>query len=335
VLPSTGTLILPLTAFPVLGEEGGSIRLYAGLDQTLIVTRSGTTFYALGSRCSRAGCPVGTYVAANESMRCGCHGSEYSIDGTVKRGPALEPLDRFPAVFHGGSEVRITVPNVTFGARMIQVVSESGGSRRFKLTFNATPFRDYRIEYRASLPGVARNHPVFHHCQRSGQPDHLPRHHPRARPAPYGSLRRCNGRNRLLFHRSHPVPGVIAHCHLPQTSGTILHPMSRPDLHQLRPPVGETAFPRFRLATLPERTPKDRLRQVRRLTRDRQQILPLRLQGRDGSLQGAGVGVARIGEDRLHRGRFHDPARIHHVDGTSQISETKARSCVMKMTAVA
>jgi nitrite reductase/ring-hydroxylating ferredoxin subunit len=156
VLPTTGTLVLPLSAFPALAADGGSIRLYAGLDQTLIINRSGNTFYALGSRCSHAGCPVGTYVAANGSMRCPCHGSEYFIDGTVKQGPAPDPLDSFPTVFHGGSEVRVTVPNVTFGARVIQVMSESGGTRRFKLSFHATPFRDYRIEYRASLGGVAQ-----------------------------------------------------------------------------------------------------------------------------------------------------------------------------------
>ena len=159
VLPTTGTLILPLNAFPALAVDGGSIRLYVGLDQTLIVNRSGNTFYALGSRCSHAGCPVGTYIAANGSMRCPCHGSEYFIDGTVKQGPAPDPLDNFPAVFHNGSEVRVTVPNVTFGARVIQVVGGNGESRRFRLTFNATPFRNYRIEYRATLNGVSQTIP--------------------------------------------------------------------------------------------------------------------------------------------------------------------------------
>ena len=189
VLPTTGTLVLPLSAFPALAADGGSIRLYAGLDQTLIINRSGNTFYALGSRCSHAGCPVGTYVATNGSMRCPCHGSEYFIDGTVKQGPAPDPLDSFPTVFHGGSEVRVTVPNVTFGARVIQVMSESGGTCRFKLSFHATPVS--RLPDRISrFPGRrGSNHPILRYARRSSHPNDLPQHHPRAHSATHGSLR--------------------------------------------------------------------------------------------------------------------------------------------------
>ena len=156
VVQSTGQLILPISAFPALANNGGSIRLYAGSDQTLIINRQGNTFYALGSTCSHAGCPVGTYLAAEGHMRCPCHGSLYFIDGTVKAGPAPDPLDRFVTQFDGNSELRVSIPKLTFSARFIQVTQTTGETRRIKLSFHATPFRSYRIQYRPTLSAVAQ-----------------------------------------------------------------------------------------------------------------------------------------------------------------------------------
>jgi len=150
IVQETATLTLSLEAFPVLGTNGGSIRLEVGGDQPVIVSRLNDVFYAVGSRCTHNGCTVNTYDAAADRIFCPCHGSQYLIDGTVRQGPALLPLDRLEASFNG-TEVKVRVPGVTFGARRVQVVSTNGTSKRVRLSFRASVFTNYQVHYRASL----------------------------------------------------------------------------------------------------------------------------------------------------------------------------------------
>jgi len=47
--------------------------------------------YALNAVCTHLGCVV-PWSAANNKFMCPCHGSQYSPDGAVVRGPAPLPL---------------------------------------------------------------------------------------------------------------------------------------------------------------------------------------------------------------------------------------------------
>jgi cytochrome b6-f complex iron-sulfur subunit len=47
--------------------------------------------YGLNAVCTHLGCVV-PWSAANNKFMCPCHGSQYSPDGTVVRGPAPLPL---------------------------------------------------------------------------------------------------------------------------------------------------------------------------------------------------------------------------------------------------
>lgn len=49
-------------------------------------------FSAVLTRCTHRGCQV---EPAGERLACPCHGSEYSLTGTVLRGPAERPLQRY------------------------------------------------------------------------------------------------------------------------------------------------------------------------------------------------------------------------------------------------
>lgn len=150
IVPETATVTLPLDAFPVLGTNGGSIRLEVGGDQPIIVSRLNGVFYAVGSRCTHNGCTVNTYNAAAGRMFCPCHGSQYFIDDTVRQGPAQLPLDKYEASFNG-TEVKVRVPGVTFGARRIQLVSANGTLKRLRLSFHASVFTNYQVHFRATL----------------------------------------------------------------------------------------------------------------------------------------------------------------------------------------
>lgn len=149
-VPETATVTLSLDAFPVLAADGGSIRLEMGGDQPIIVSRLNDVFYAVGSRCTHNGCTVNAYNAAAGRISCPCHGSQYFIDGTVRQGPAPLPLARYEASFNG-TEVKVRVPGVTFGARRLQIVSTNGASKRVSLSFHARVFTNYQVHYRDSL----------------------------------------------------------------------------------------------------------------------------------------------------------------------------------------
>ncbi|MGW2029426.1 MULTISPECIES: Rieske (2Fe-2S) protein [Streptomyces] len=69
-------------------EGGGKIFK----DQGVVVTQpSAGTYKAFSSKCTHQGCAVGS--VANGVIVCPCHNSEFSVtDGSVKKGPATQPL---------------------------------------------------------------------------------------------------------------------------------------------------------------------------------------------------------------------------------------------------
>jgi Rieske Fe-S protein len=42
-------------------------------------------------------------------MVCPCHASEFNIDGSVKQGPAAQPLRRYSAALNPGGKLVITL----------------------------------------------------------------------------------------------------------------------------------------------------------------------------------------------------------------------------------
>jgi Rieske Fe-S protein len=70
--------------------------------------------YAMTLTCTHAGCDIGqTGTVSAQGLRCGCHGSEFDVDGNVVNGPATAPLAHFAVsedaagelTVHTGSEV--------------------------------------------------------------------------------------------------------------------------------------------------------------------------------------------------------------------------------------
>ncbi|MFI6736216.1 Rieske (2Fe-2S) protein [Nonomuraea sp. NPDC050451] len=62
-------------------------------NEKIVVTQpSAGEFKAFTAVCTHAGCTVAT--VSNKTINCPCHGSKFSInDGSVKDGPASEPLE--------------------------------------------------------------------------------------------------------------------------------------------------------------------------------------------------------------------------------------------------
>ena len=69
------------------GEENSSSDTDVGFAATLSLER-----YALKAECTHLGCLVSFDVAEGRGFACPCHGSKYSAEGTVRRGPAPKSL---------------------------------------------------------------------------------------------------------------------------------------------------------------------------------------------------------------------------------------------------
>src|SRR5690606_24435101 len=99
--PVDGRVRIVVADHPRLAESGGYLRLQpAGSEEFIyLVSLSGGGYAALSPICTHLGCTVGLQ---GSHLVCPCHGSTYERDGVVVRGPAEEPLRRYPVTASNG-----------------------------------------------------------------------------------------------------------------------------------------------------------------------------------------------------------------------------------------
>jgi Rieske Fe-S protein len=69
-------------------------------DQEIVLTQpTAGTFQAYSAICTHQGCVVAN--VAGGTINCGCHGSKFGLDGSVKKGPATQPLSARPVKVSG------------------------------------------------------------------------------------------------------------------------------------------------------------------------------------------------------------------------------------------
>jgi Rieske Fe-S protein len=100
IVGSSEKMELSVLDYPELQEIGGAIEIESPvLPENIIVVRlSLTTFAALSPTCTHLGCTVRKEPAF---FRCPCHGSTYTLEGNVVRGPAERPLHSYATAFSG------------------------------------------------------------------------------------------------------------------------------------------------------------------------------------------------------------------------------------------
>jgi Rieske Fe-S protein len=101
---STGKQIKPATP-PVAGQALAStadIPVNSGkvVGDTLITQPQTGVFDAFVARCTHAGCVLPG--VEGDTIKCPCHGSQFALNGTVVRGPAMEPLKPVRVTVKGG-----------------------------------------------------------------------------------------------------------------------------------------------------------------------------------------------------------------------------------------
>lgn len=63
----------------------------------VVIRQSSTTYLALSTKCTHLGCEVG--LPTSGFLQCPCHGSEYELNGSIRKGPATAALQQFPSTF--------------------------------------------------------------------------------------------------------------------------------------------------------------------------------------------------------------------------------------------
>ncbi len=58
----------------------------------VIIHKRGNEITVFSARCSHLGCTINRFE--NNRLICPCHGSEYSVDGKVSKGPSSRPLKK-------------------------------------------------------------------------------------------------------------------------------------------------------------------------------------------------------------------------------------------------
>lgn len=93
-VPTAGQVLTRVDDVPV-----GSATV---VDGTLITQPEAGTFKGFVARCTHAGCAL---KVSEGAAVCPCHGSRFGFDGSVQRGPAVEPLVARPVRVRGAEIV--------------------------------------------------------------------------------------------------------------------------------------------------------------------------------------------------------------------------------------
>ncbi|MCL5267255.1 MAG: ubiquinol-cytochrome c reductase iron-sulfur subunit [Bacteroidetes bacterium] len=98
-------------AFVATTEEMSlnSAKFFRLLDRAAVLVRLPNGNYkSLSAKCTDLGCTV-SFRPAGDYFHCNCHGSEFSINGRVLRGPAARPLEEYD-VSVVGDKIYVSAP---------------------------------------------------------------------------------------------------------------------------------------------------------------------------------------------------------------------------------
>ena len=86
-----------------LDAKGELLNESSPVGSVLVVgTSKGENLNAVNPTCTHKGCTV-AWKAGEEKFACPCHGSEFGINGEVKKGPAAKPLLTYQVKIEGDS----------------------------------------------------------------------------------------------------------------------------------------------------------------------------------------------------------------------------------------
>jgi Rieske Fe-S protein len=107
VTPTNGMALVAFAMFPALNDVGGGVVIDIDGKPIAVLRTGATSAAALSAVCTHAGCTV-EVQSTDPPLTCPCHGSEFSSDGAVLRGPARAALATYAATV-GSDGVTVTI----------------------------------------------------------------------------------------------------------------------------------------------------------------------------------------------------------------------------------
>jgi Rieske Fe-S protein len=157
----TGILRVNLSDFPELTQPLGSVRIgtsgidartnrQLGLFAPVIINRAEQgELHVFSAECTHEGCTVRRLEPNSRTMSCPCHGSVFLIDGSVIRGPALQPLRAFQFTIRGDA-LEIEMPDVFYEIETRRVPT----ANRIEISFLSFEHLSYEVYFRETLDGA-------------------------------------------------------------------------------------------------------------------------------------------------------------------------------------
>jgi cytochrome b6-f complex iron-sulfur subunit len=90
--------------------------------EPVCIGRDAAGVYAMTLTCTHAGCDIGqSGTVSAQGLFCGCHGSEFDVDGNVTRGPATQPLAHFDVTIDASGNLTIHSDQVVDASQRLTV----------------------------------------------------------------------------------------------------------------------------------------------------------------------------------------------------------------------
>jgi Rieske Fe-S protein len=89
-------IVIALASSPIENKNTRALVKYNnGNGAILVEHNSDDTFRALSGICTHQSCVVSDYDGSNSVFVCPCHGSQFDLNGNVKKGPASTKLSSY------------------------------------------------------------------------------------------------------------------------------------------------------------------------------------------------------------------------------------------------
>lgn len=96
---TNGNIILNISSSSPLSKVGSAVIVNYNSGRVLVDHPSQDVFNALTTICTHQGCSISDFDSANNQFVCTCHGSRFSVDGKVAKGPASSALRKYPTEY--------------------------------------------------------------------------------------------------------------------------------------------------------------------------------------------------------------------------------------------
>ncbi len=106
--PSSNVITLNIDSSSPLASTGSAALVKYQNSYLLVDHPDKTTYNALSAICTHQGCLITDFDSSSQQFVCPCHGSRFSTNGQVTKGPAGGPLTKYANQF-ANNQLKITV----------------------------------------------------------------------------------------------------------------------------------------------------------------------------------------------------------------------------------